>query len=80
MQLKILTPEKLLYEGSVDFLQVPGKLGLFGILKNHAPIISTLVGGKIKLRLNGKESFYDISGGVIQVKNNQITVLTEMTS
>ena len=79
MQHKNLTPEKLLYKGEVEFLQVPGKLGSFGILKNHAPIISTLVQGQIKLRVAGQEQFFEIPGGVIQVENNNITVLTEMS-
>lgn len=79
MQLKILTPEKLLYDGKVEFLQVPGKMGSFGILKNHAPIISTLVKGQIKLRTNGQEKLFDIPGGVIEVEKNIITVLTEMS-
>jgi F-type H+-transporting ATPase subunit epsilon len=79
MQLKIITPEQLLFEGEVDLIQVPGTKGTFEVLKNHAPIISTLVRGKIKVKTSGgKEEFFSIPGGVIQVKQNQIIVLTEM--
>jgi len=80
MQLKIITPEQLLFEGDVDLIQVPGAKGTFDVLKNHAPIISTLVRGKVKVKtVAGKEEFFDIPGGVIQVKQNQIIVLTEMS-
>jgi F-type H+-transporting ATPase subunit epsilon len=80
MQLKIITPEQLLFEGDVDLIKVPGKKGTFEVLNNHAPIISTLVRGKVKIKTtSGKEEFFDIPGGVIQVKQNQIVVLTEMS-
>ena len=80
MQLKIITPEQLLFDGEVDLIQVPGAKGTFEVLKNHAPIISTLVRGKVKIKTtSGTEEFFDIPGGVIQVKQNQIVVLTEMS-
>ncbi len=80
MQLKIITPEESLFEGEIDLIQVPGKKGSFEVLHNHAPIISTLTSGKVKVHeKNGKEKFFDIPGGVIQVKNNDIIVLTEMS-
>lgn len=80
MQLKIITPEQLLFDGEVDLIQVPGAKGTFEVLKNHAPIISTLVRGRVKVKISdGKEEFFDIPGGVIQVKQNDIIVLTEMS-
>lgn len=80
MQLKIITPEQLLFEGDVDLIQVPGKKGTFEVLNNHAPIISTLVRGKVKVKItSGKEEFFEIPGGVIQVNQNEIVVLTEMS-
>ncbi|ALO15645.1 F-ATPase epsilon subunit [Salinivirga cyanobacteriivorans] len=80
MQLKIITPEESLFEGEIDLIQVPGKKGTFEVLHNHAPIISTLTKGKVKVRpTSGEEKFFDIPGGVIQVKNNDIIVLTEMS-
>ncbi|MDA3867143.1 MAG: ATP synthase F1 subunit epsilon [Salinivirgaceae bacterium] len=79
MHIKILTPEKLLYDGALDLVQVPGKSGSFAVLKNHAPIISTLEKGRVRVKHGGEEQVFDIPGGVIQVKNNEIIILTQMS-
>ena len=79
MNLKIITPEKMLFQGQVSLIQVPGKSGTFEVLKNHAPIISTLVKGKVKIKDAQEQiQFFDIDGGVIQVRHNDIVLLTEM--
>jgi F-type H+-transporting ATPase subunit epsilon len=78
MLLEIIAPDKELYSGEVDLVQVPGSKGSFEILKNHAPIISTLEEGQIKIvDLKGSTSFFDVNGGVIEAKNNKIIVLAE---
>jgi F-type H+-transporting ATPase subunit epsilon len=78
MLLEIIAPDKKLYSGEVDLVQVPGSKGSFEILKNHAPIISTLEQGKIKIVDNkGGTTFYEVDGGVIEAKNNKIIVLAE---
>jgi F-type H+-transporting ATPase subunit epsilon len=78
MLLEIIAPDKELYSGEVDLVQVPGSKGSFQILKNHAPIISTLEEGQIKIvDLKGSTSFFDVNGGVIEAKNNKIIVLAE---
>jgi F-type H+-transporting ATPase subunit epsilon len=78
MLLEIIAPDKELYIGEVDLVQVPGSKGSFEILKNHAPIISTLEEGQIKIvDLKGSTSFFDVNGGVIEAKNNKIIVLAE---
>lgn len=78
MQLEIITPDKKVYEGEVSLVRVPGSKGSFEILNSHAPIVSTLDKGTIKIReTNGTENFYEISGGVIEVKSNKIIVLAE---
>ncbi len=80
MHLKIITPEEILFDGKVTLVQVPGKAGKFAMLKNHAPIISTLTEGQVRIKdKHGEEDFYEIPGGVIQMKNNEIIVLTEMS-
>ena len=79
MQLEIITPEKKLFEGEVKLVQVPGTRGSFEILNNHAPIISTLEKGT--LRVIGKEGqarVFDIEGGVIEAKQNKIIILAEV--
>lgn len=79
MHLEIITPEKKLFEGEVNLIQVPGTKGLFEILNNHAPIISTLEGGKIKIKdLKDEISYFEIEGGVIEAKSNNIIVLAEV--
>jgi F-type H+-transporting ATPase subunit epsilon len=80
MNLQIITPDKKVYEGEVKLVQVPGSKGSFQILKNHAPIISTLESGNVKI-IDGedKTSLVPIGGGVIEVKNNKIIILAEST-
>jgi len=78
MLLEIIAPDKKLYSGEVDLVQVPGSKGSFEILRNHAPIISTLEQGKIKIvDLKGGTTYFEVEGGVIEAKNNKIIVLAE---
>ena len=78
MLLEIIAPDRKLYTGEVDLVQVPGSRGSFEILRNHAPIISTLETGQIKVvDQKGSTQFFDIAGGVIEAKNNKIIVLAE---
>ena len=78
MYLEIITPEKTIFTGEVRLVQVPGTKGSFEILHNHAPIISSLQEGVVRLITNeGKEKNIDINGGVIEAKNNRITILGE---
>ena len=78
MFLEIITPSKKVFAGEVTLVQLPGTKGSFAVLKNHAPLISTLEAGKIKVIERGDQvSFFDIDGGVAEVKHNKIIVLTE---
>ena len=79
MQLEIISPDKKIYTGEVSSVHVPGTLGAFQVLKNHAPIISTLGSGKVKVKeQEGKEPLlFDISGGVVEVLKNKVIVLAE---
>jgi F-type H+-transporting ATPase subunit epsilon len=78
MQLEIITPEKKVFEGEVTSVQLPGATGKFEILNNHAPIISSLKKGKVRvIDLNNKTEYYNINGGVIEIQNNIIIVLAE---
>lgn len=78
MKLEILTPDKKVYEGEVTAVTVPGTMGSFQILKDHAPIISTLEDGPVIIKSNnaGEETFV-IKGGVVEVLKNKIIVLAE---
>lgn len=78
MTLEIVTPEEKIYEGEVRHVQLPGKEGLFGILNNHAPIVSTLVKGRVKVEAaDGDIQYFEIAGGVVEMNNNKVIVLAE---
>jgi len=79
MNLEIITPDKLLFKGIIKLVQVPGSKGSFEILKDHATIISTLEKGRIKIIETDKTEplFFEINGGVIEVKKNEIIILAK---
>ena len=78
MNLEILTPEKKVFEGTVELVSVPGTKGSFQILNMHAPIISTLEKGEVKVRKSKtQEDIFTISGGVVEVRDNKIIILAE---
>lgn len=78
MTLEVLTPDKTVYQGPVTSVTVPGSMGSFEVLKDHAPIISTLEDGKVIIRGGSKpEEILFITGGVVEVLNNKIIVLAE---
>lgn len=79
MTLEILTPERKLFSGEVYGVQMPGITGSFEVLDKHAPLISALKTGRIKV-LRDKQNhlaFYDITGGFVEVLNNKVTLLVE---
>jgi F-type H+-transporting ATPase subunit epsilon len=76
--LEIATPEKQVFSGSVQSVLVPGTMGSFQVLFNHAPIISTLGHGKVKVvKEDGEELVYYAQDGVIEVLNNEAIILLE---
>ena len=77
MKLEIITPEKQLFNGDVTSVKFPGKNGEFEILQNHAPIISTLNKGEIRVITNSETKKFEINGGVIEMQDNKIIVLAE---
>ena len=77
MNLTIITPDKQIFEGETDLVQLPGSDGLFEILRNHAPMIAALGKGKVKIGNNNEYQYIEINGGVVEVLNNEILVLAE---
>jgi F-type H+-transporting ATPase subunit epsilon len=76
VKLEIITPEKRLFDGKVKLIKVPGASGSFEILKNHAPIISTLTKGTIKvITETDQQELIDIDSGIVEVKANTISIL-----
>ncbi len=75
MTLKIISPSEILFEGGADSVTLPGELGSFTVLKNHASIISVLNKGKIVFKTpGGHEEEVDIKGGLVDVDNNVVSV------
>ncbi|MRX48043.1 ATP synthase F1 subunit epsilon [Pedobacter puniceum] len=77
MNLEILTPDKKVFDGEVTSVTVPGTMGSFEVLNNHAPIISTLEKGQVIIRTASKTEKLIINGGAIEVIDNKIIVLAE---
>ncbi len=77
MFLEIITPDKKVYSGEVTSVSVPGTNGRFEILKDHAPIISTLLNGKVKIKSKDGAKSFDVKGGVVENLKNKIVILAE---
>lgn len=77
MYLEIITPEKV-FEGEITGVKVPGILGSFEILNNHAPIVSALGVGEVRVKTTkGEVLQYNIDGGVIEMNDNVVSLLIE---
>lgn len=78
MKIEIVTPDSKVYSGEIRSVRVPGTKGSFQVLKDHAPIISTLDSGTVYISDDqGIEVRYEITGGVIEVKKNRIILLAD---
>lgn len=74
---EIVSQDRMVWEGEADMVIVPGEAGEMGILPNHAPLLSTLRFGFLKVRQKGNEEVFTIAGGVIEVQPDLITVLAD---
>ena len=77
LQLEIVTPERQVYSDEVDSVQVPGSEGELGVLPHHAPLVSTLGVGELRIRKGGSEESFAIVGGFLQVRPDKVVVLAE---
>ena len=78
MKIEIITPDRNIYSGEIRAVRVPGRKGSFQVLKDHAPIISTLDAGKVIIADDqGTEVRFEITGGVIEVRRNRIILLAD---
>jgi F-type H+-transporting ATPase subunit epsilon len=77
IRLEIVTPERLAYADDVDSVQVPGSEGEMGILPNHAPLVSMLGIGELRIRKGGSEELFAIAGGFVQVRPDKVVVMAE---
>jgi F-type H+-transporting ATPase subunit epsilon len=77
-KLQIITPGRVIFSGEATSLSAPGTQGGFQVLHNHAPFISTIEIGEIKVKNgNGTDSLYATTGGFVEVKENEVVVLAE---
>ena len=74
---EIVSQDRLVFEGDVDILVAPGTEGEMGILPHHAPLLTTLKHGVLKVRHQGREDLFAVSGGVMEVRPDIITVLAD---
>ena len=91
MYLEIITPEQTLFKGDVESILFPGSHGDFQVLNDHAPIVSNLTKGKVKIigkmaiqedvkdrfEFNEKQTLLEIQSGTVEMNNNQVTLLVD---
>ena len=78
LKLKIVSPEKIVFQGEVESVLVAGTLGSFAILKDHAPIISSLEVGKVEYTTQEGKQNMNIKGGFVAVKTNEVSLCVEV--
>ena len=78
LQLKIVSPEKIEFCGAVDSVLVPGTMGQFEILTDHAPIISTLQSGTVEYTTAQGKNQLEIQGGFVAVQKNEVSLCVEL--
>ena len=78
LHLVIASPERTIYDGKVDMAVLPGELGEFQVLVNHAPLISSLMAGEVRYTAGKESQFLQIKGGFVEVRDNQISVCAEL--
>lgn len=74
MTLKIISAEKILFEGEAASVTLPGTKGQFTVLPRHASLVSTLTAGKIRYRLDGSEHEVEVTGGIADVDHDVVSV------
>jgi F-type H+-transporting ATPase subunit epsilon len=73
----IVTQERSVYSGEVDYVSLPGTEGLMGILPNHSPLLTALGFGEIMVRTGDEEQFFAIGGGVAEIQPDHVTILAD---
>lgn len=72
---EIVSQDRIVFQGDVDIVVVPGVEGVMGILPNHSPLLSTLQYGIITVRQKNQEEYFTVAGGVVEVTGSQVTIL-----
>lgn len=74
---EIVSQDRIVYQGDVDIVVLPGAAGVMGILPNHSPVLSTLKYGVITVRSKDAEKYFTVAGGIVEVQPDQVTVLAD---
>jgi F-type H+-transporting ATPase subunit epsilon len=74
---EIVSQDRMVFTGDADMVLLPGADGEMGILPHHAPLLTALQLGVIKVRTGGKETFFTVAGGVAEVQPDRVTVLAD---
>jgi len=77
MELEIVTPEKIIFQGDVDEIYVNTADGAIGILPHHINLFTKLVPGELKLKISGREQYMAITSGFLEVNKNKVTILAD---
>ena len=78
IELEIISPEKRLFTGMVEWVMLPGAKAPFTVLYNHAPLVSTLCAGDIKWKIGKEKQKMTVKSGFVEVKENKVTALIEV--
>ena len=78
LRLEIVTPERQAYSDDVDAVICPGIVGELGVLPHHAPLLSTLGVGELRIRKGDQEEYFAIAGGFLQVRPDKVVVMAEL--
>jgi F-type H+-transporting ATPase subunit epsilon len=74
---EIVSQDRMVFEGDADMVLVPGSQGEMGILPNHAPLLSTLKYGVLRVRIKDREELFTVAGGIVEVQPDLITVMAD---
>ncbi len=77
LRLEVVTPGGVVYRDDVDFVEAPGVLGYFGVLPGHAPLMSQIVDGRLRVVQGDRETFLAVHWGFVEVVDDEVTVLAE---
>lgn len=77
LNIEIISPEKPVFKDRIEAVTIPGTLGSFQILKDHAPLLSSFEIGVIKVKTDSKENYFSTAGGTVEVNNNNVLVLAD---
>jgi F-type H+-transporting ATPase subunit epsilon len=78
LKLEVVTPERQAYSDEVDAVFCPGVEGEFGVLPHHAPLLSMLGVGELRIRKGGEDEYFAIAGGFVQVRPDKVVVMAEL--